>query len=274
MNNRTLYLAIILILIGGSIFLIAKNNQTQNPGGTIACTMEAKLCPDGSYVSRTGPNCEFAQCPSDQTYKHVEFNKAIMININDTVVFPDNLFVTLKEINDSRCKTGVVCIWQGELSALLSFNINGFMSEVRLGTVNNKNVASDGYTFSLQSATENSATIVVSKNPVSVSSSGINGYIHIGPTCPVEMYPPNPNCADKPFANAKVNAVIKSSGALAKTVKSDAGGNFYMTLSPGTFIIKVSAESGASLPRCEDTEAVVTANNFTVLNISCDTGIR
>lgn len=29
-----------------------------------ACTEEAKQCPDGSYVSRTGPNCEFAPCPS------------------------------------------------------------------------------------------------------------------------------------------------------------------------------------------------------------------
>ncbi len=25
-----------------------------------ACTMEAKLCPDGSSVGRVGPNCEFA----------------------------------------------------------------------------------------------------------------------------------------------------------------------------------------------------------------------
>ncbi len=28
-----------------------------------ACTMEAKICPDGSSVGRTGPNCEFATCP-------------------------------------------------------------------------------------------------------------------------------------------------------------------------------------------------------------------
>lgn len=27
------------------------------------CTMEAKLCPDGSYVGRSGPNCAFAPCP-------------------------------------------------------------------------------------------------------------------------------------------------------------------------------------------------------------------
>ena len=27
------------------------------------CTQEAKICPDGSSVSRTGPNCAFAECP-------------------------------------------------------------------------------------------------------------------------------------------------------------------------------------------------------------------
>jgi len=31
--------------------------------GNKACTQEAKQCPDGSYVSRTGSNCEFAECP-------------------------------------------------------------------------------------------------------------------------------------------------------------------------------------------------------------------
>lgn len=31
----------------------------------VACTMEAKICPDGSAVGRTGPNCEFAACPRE-----------------------------------------------------------------------------------------------------------------------------------------------------------------------------------------------------------------
>lgn len=30
-----------------------------------ACTLEAKICPDGSSVGRTGPNCEFAPCPTE-----------------------------------------------------------------------------------------------------------------------------------------------------------------------------------------------------------------
>lgn len=34
-------------------------------GDMIACTMDAKLCPDGSSVGRVGPNCEFAACPAE-----------------------------------------------------------------------------------------------------------------------------------------------------------------------------------------------------------------
>lgn len=32
-----------------------------NPG--IACTADVKACPNGGYVGRVGPNCEFAACP-------------------------------------------------------------------------------------------------------------------------------------------------------------------------------------------------------------------
>lgn len=27
------------------------------------CTLDAKICPDGSYVGRSGPNCDFVSCP-------------------------------------------------------------------------------------------------------------------------------------------------------------------------------------------------------------------
>jgi hypothetical protein len=41
-------------------------NSGQPPNGGPACTTEAKMCPDGSGVGRTGPNCEYAPCPSGQ----------------------------------------------------------------------------------------------------------------------------------------------------------------------------------------------------------------
>jgi hypothetical protein len=60
----------------GSGFLILQNdNPSGNPANSksfevsvifsegTACTQEAKVCPDGSSVGRTGPNCEFAPCP-------------------------------------------------------------------------------------------------------------------------------------------------------------------------------------------------------------------
>lgn len=38
-----------------------------SPSPSTACTQEAKLCPDGSSVGRTGPNCEFKACPGEPT---------------------------------------------------------------------------------------------------------------------------------------------------------------------------------------------------------------
>lgn len=38
------------------------------PGGG-GCTEEAKQCPDGSFVARTGPSCEFAACPAACTFE-------------------------------------------------------------------------------------------------------------------------------------------------------------------------------------------------------------
>jgi hypothetical protein len=31
----------------------------------VFCTMDAKICPDGSYVGRQGPDCEFSPCPGE-----------------------------------------------------------------------------------------------------------------------------------------------------------------------------------------------------------------
>lgn len=34
---------------------------------TVFCTTDAMLCPDGSYVARVAPNCNFAPCPETET---------------------------------------------------------------------------------------------------------------------------------------------------------------------------------------------------------------
>lgn len=56
-------------------YFSAKNNEQ------IACTMEAKICPDGSSVGRSAPNCEFAACPDAtagwKTYTNDKYNFSI-----------------------------------------------------------------------------------------------------------------------------------------------------------------------------------------------------
>jgi len=39
-------------------------SEAAPPAEQVMCTQDAKECPDGSYVARSGPNCEFAPCPA------------------------------------------------------------------------------------------------------------------------------------------------------------------------------------------------------------------
>jgi len=61
-NKKTLLITFSVILFTVIIYLIFgivdKNEQS-------VCTMEVKVCPDGSFVGRIGPDCEFAECPLD-----------------------------------------------------------------------------------------------------------------------------------------------------------------------------------------------------------------
>lgn len=154
---------VVMVAITG-VFVLSK--QLVLPPGQQACTMEAKMCPDGSAVGRTGPNCEFAACPN---VIQAAFGSPITFTVGKTVTMPDFSDITLVQINDSRCQVGVVCIWAGELSPV--FNVNGFGNEasqsmqITLGTTTAKQITKNGYTFSLQDATESSATIIVTKDP-------------------------------------------------------------------------------------------------------------
>src|SRR3989344_1396998 len=57
--------AVLVLTSFAAAYFLGKNSSGQQ----VACTQEAKICPDGSAVGRTGPKCEFAPCPTggDQT---------------------------------------------------------------------------------------------------------------------------------------------------------------------------------------------------------------
>lgn len=73
-NKLLLLISVIVIIVlassGGFYLGKNSNNIITTPSPTNSqqqgCTLEAKICPDGSSVGRSGPNCEFAPCPTVQ----------------------------------------------------------------------------------------------------------------------------------------------------------------------------------------------------------------
>ena len=60
---KTPYILIIILIV---IFIAIYGIIYLNNNKPTACTAEAKICPDGTAVSRTGPDCEFENCPSSK----------------------------------------------------------------------------------------------------------------------------------------------------------------------------------------------------------------
>ncbi len=70
MKQVVFSLVLLLILgIGGFMYRFEEQSPKTSSSGFAsqpvgqACAQDAKICPDGSAVGRTGPNCSFARCP-------------------------------------------------------------------------------------------------------------------------------------------------------------------------------------------------------------------
>jgi hypothetical protein len=96
---------IIIAIIIGTIILLVNVSfgyylYKQQSLKQIACTMEAKICPDGTSVGRSGPKCEFAPCPVVQKPTPTEANQ------NQATC-----------TSDADCKKGLKCITVGPIVA-------------------------------------------------------------------------------------------------------------------------------------------------------------
>lgn len=155
-----------IVMFAGLLF--AACSKTSN----VACTLEAKICPDGSAVGRTGPKCEFAACPTPQPGQ----------------------------------------------------------------------------------------------------KSGIKGTVTLGPTCPVERIPPDPQCAPKPY-EAQFVLTTENTNQIVQQFSSDSLGKFTLVVPAGKYVIS-PAPGAKMLPRCSSQTVTVKQDVYTDVAISCDTGIR
>ena len=101
----------------------------------------------------------------------------------------------------------------------------------------------------------------------------IEGTVLLGPNCPVQRQPPDPQCADRPYAAALEAEAADGSGTVVE-LQSDDQGKFSAKLPPGKYDIR-SASSANPFPRCSSAGPfIVEADSVTVVAVSCDTGIR
>ena len=101
----------------------------------------------------------------------------------------------------------------------------------------------------------------------------VHGQVLLGPTCPVERNPPDPNCAPRPYQTSiRVQPVSPSSPYM--TITTDASGTFTVSIDPGTYTLQPQSQNNSVYPRCTATEVTVVAGQTQNVNLDCDTGIR
>ncbi len=93
----------------------------------------------------------------------VSFESTVMLSVGKSLTFEDGLKATLTRVDDSRCKEGVVCIWQGELSPQIELSGGALSASATavLGTERGKTAVAGIYTITLVDATETTATFTV-----------------------------------------------------------------------------------------------------------------
>lgn len=67
MNKILLTISLVVLITLPAMAEDKKEGEDKpQPPEQVFCTMDAKMCPDGSFVGRIPPDCKFAPCPGDK----------------------------------------------------------------------------------------------------------------------------------------------------------------------------------------------------------------
>ena len=108
--------------------------------------------------------------------------------------------------------------------------------------------------------------------PVAAPGTGLAITAVAGPVCPVEKMPPDPKCAPRPVAGAKV-IVQDAQGRSVATVELDAGGSAVATLPAGNYVVQPQRVTGL-MGTAAVADVTVVDGSLTPVVLSYDTGIR
>lgn len=127
------FLGIILLGVGALILNLRSQEASQLPfptqTDTVACTEEAKICPDGSSVARQGPQCAFAACP----YTPVSTNgwQQSAIGLPFQLQFPRDWRNTSEVMNDGALFQELYFGSEGKIVVTYGTGLGGACDESR-----------------------------------------------------------------------------------------------------------------------------------------------
>ena len=139
MKKTLVILTCALFLFAFAGIILAENESAgNNSGNNTVCTMDAKLCSDGSYVSRNANNnCRFNACPDDDEEDDEDDDKVICAM--DVKICPDGTEVGRTNPNcEFRCpqqynfsKERVCCKIYGYGAEMQEVNVKYKITEKR-----------------------------------------------------------------------------------------------------------------------------------------------
>jgi hypothetical protein len=131
------------------VFLVGTALRSSPPPDSVACTMEAKVCPDGSTVGRVGPNCEFAACPgADTSTTTAPSSVTVEAQINKSATALRVGILPLSVLEDSRCPVGVECRWAGTVK--LKVRIHSALGDSDMTMTLGTPITTEGETITLR----------------------------------------------------------------------------------------------------------------------------
>lgn len=107
--------------------------------------------------------------------------------------------------------------------------------------------------------------------PPDVTTTRVVGVVKAGPTCPVQQFPPDPACEDRPVTGAVV-VIATEDGKEVTRVETDPEGRFDVRLPVGDYVLIPQPYDG--LLGTADRQTFVVGDAAVELLVGYDTGIR
>lgn len=289
-----MYVGALILFIIIATLILTQNKKNQSTK-IVACTQEAKLCPDGSSVYRFGAQCQFAECPpapqpkveDEVVVKKEEVLGSKFTTINKKVVIAGMSVTPLEVVEDSRCPSGVNCIWKGTVRVKVKLESPGNTTRTSELSFGNSVVFGDKKITLITVNPPAISNLIINKGDYvfefsvsnnakeAVASGTLDGTMTIGPICPVERID-NP-CKPTPqmFAERKVAVYKGDPKVLVKTLTPDQNGRFSATLPAGVYYVELVNPVFRPTTVLGVPATVTIQKNATFhMDINIDTGIR